>query len=140
MCSEPHIPRQRDSCLTSNVGEKMITEADISLTIGCPVAPESFEAVFRLRYSAAYLEDERPKRAAFEKDYHVHKDQCYFVRFSEGSVVQFGHIPLFAAWTNAVKRHLAHYEVESYWGYHVCEVMPTMGEVDPVRWTADRGD
>jgi hypothetical protein len=40
MCSEPHIPRQRDSCLTSNVRQigKMESQADKLQILDLPVA------------------------------------------------------------------------------------------------------
>ena len=105
----------------------MISEADILCTITCPQAPEDYESAFRLRYHANYKEGGAIRNDVFEKEFRIRKDQSVFVRFSEGSIVQFGRLPMFPAWTNALKRTLSDPHVPSYWGFQICDVMPTMG-------------
>ena len=105
----------------------MISVSDSLCTITCRRAPEDYETIFSLRYYGNYKEDGVIRNDVFEKDFPVRKDSSVFVRFSEGSIVRFGHLPIFPAWTNALKRTLSEPHVASDWGYQICEVMPTMG-------------
>jgi hypothetical protein len=105
----------------------MIEDAQVTCNISCPHAPESYQADFRLEYQALYTENAERKRDDFEHMFRIEHQRSVFVRFSEGSVVQFGHLPLFPAWANVLKRKLGSSETEFYWGYRVCELMPTMG-------------
>lgn len=105
----------------------MFTEPDIGCTISCPNPPEEFEALFLLCYKADYTSDGIRKQSRYEKEFRINKGQSYFVRFSDGSIIRFGDIPRFEAWTNVLKRNLGRREVEGDWGYNICEVKPTMG-------------
>ena len=99
----------------------MNPDANIVCSITCPTAPESTRAIFSLHYDGTYEDAGRIRNDVFERDFQIERGRSLFARFSEGTVVEFGHIAQLTAWTGALKRAVRS-GGEFVWSYHVCDL------------------